>query len=312
MFIGCGGWHYFNAPGDKLVNYSKLYNFVEVNTTFYQLPKFSIVKKWRSKVPRNFMFAIKANKVLSHDAPFQVTESNLKILDYLLKICKLLGSSFLLFQTPVYYHPSKQNLSKAALFFEHLQGKNLELLWEIRGPFSSFFQRDQFKSLCRKYKVTHVTDILRELPLHVEHTFYTRIFGRGNGNKWELSNKEIKDVYSFIKPIETDRKVVVSFHTMRMENDAIKFGQYNKTNTLLSYLPEIGVKSALKSIKELNQYPISKKILLAEHGWKLLQVNENEQIRLSKVLNIIEDRIYNNYYDLKGQIQEIFSKNFNN
>ena len=311
MFIGCGGWQYFNAPGDKLVNYSKLYNFVEVNTTFYHLPQYSTAKKWRAKVPDHFTFAVKANRAISHDAPFQLSERNLQIMDSLKEICKLLRSSLLVIQTPSYYHPTKKNLSKAALFFEEIQGKNLELFWEIRGPFYSFSEKEHFKAICGKYHITQVTDIFHELPMHVEKTFYTRIFGKGQGNKWELSNQEIQNVHSFLQPMEREKKVVVSFHTMRMENDAVRFGEYNKTTSLLSFIPEKGVKSALKSIKQLDSYPISKELLIAEHGWKLLNLEKNEQTRLSAILQHISDRKYSNYQDIKGEILQVFSQSFN-
>ena len=312
MLIGCGGWHYFNAPGDKLHNYSRLYNFVEVNSTFYGLPRISTVKKWRAKVPQNFSFAVKANRRITHDHPFDKTEKNIRIMNHLLETCKILRSSYLVIQTPRYYHPTKKNLLKVALFLEQFQGKDLELFWEIRGPFSSFSQKEHFKAFCMKYGITHVTDLFRELPMHVENTYYTRIFGKGDGNKWELSNQEIKDVHSFLQPIERERKVVVSFHTMRMENDAIRFGHYDKTNSLLSHMPEKSFKSALESIKELNRYPISKASLVAEHGWKLLNTQIGDQIRLSTILHQIEEKVYTDYKALRKEIMEVFSNSFIN
>ena len=312
MLIGCGGWQYFNAPGDKLLNYSRLYNFVEVNSTFYGLPKISTVKKWRAKVPYHFSFAVKANRRITHDYPFEITERNIQIMNHLVKINEILRTSYLVIQTPPYYHPTQKNLSKVALFLEQSQGKNLELFWEIRGPFSSFSQKEQFKLFCVKNGITHVTDLFRDLPMHVEKDFYTRIFGRGDGNKWELSNQEIRDVHSFLKPMERERKVVVSFHTMRMENDAIRFGHYDKTNSLLSFFPEKGAQSVLNSIKESNQYPISKASLIAEHGWKLFNTQTKEQIRLSNILHNIRDKIYTNYREIQKEIIQVLSKPLTN
>ncbi|MBE0524458.1 MAG: DUF72 domain-containing protein, partial [Methanosarcinales archaeon] len=42
--IGAGGWAYFNIPGmDPLKAYSQAFDFVEVNTTFYQTPSREMV-----------------------------------------------------------------------------------------------------------------------------------------------------------------------------------------------------------------------------------------------------------------------------
>jgi uncharacterized protein YecE (DUF72 family) len=46
--IGTGGWAYFNAPDrSSLEAYSKVFNFVEVNCTFYEYPEIGRVEHWR-------------------------------------------------------------------------------------------------------------------------------------------------------------------------------------------------------------------------------------------------------------------------
>ncbi len=305
MQIGCGGWQYFEAPGDKLRNYSRIYDFVEVNSTFYNLPEISTVKSWRKKVQDSFKFAIKVNKSITHESPFNITEENMKVINHLLHICDHLKSSYLVFQTPPYFNPTRYNLEKAAHFFEQIVRKKVELLWELRAHFPSSKEKDLLFQTLKKSKVTHVTDIFRSLPLHVEKTFYTRIFGRGKGNKWELSNSEIKDVHSFLQPIKKKHKVVVSFHTMRMENDAARFGEYNKTRSLLSFQKK-GIKSVLSTIKELNTYPINKELLLAEHGWKIHQLPNDTEVRLESILSRIQDKQYDSYGDVKKEVLKVY------
>lgn len=56
--IGAGGWAYFNIPGmDPLEAYSLAFDFVEVNSTFYQLPSDNTINSWAAKVPGNFRFS---------------------------------------------------------------------------------------------------------------------------------------------------------------------------------------------------------------------------------------------------------------
>ncbi|MHA1785240.1 MAG: DUF72 domain-containing protein [Candidatus Helarchaeota archaeon] len=306
MFVGCGGWHYFNVPGDKLEQYSRIFNFVEVNTTFYHLPQLKTVRKWRKKVPPEFEFAVKVNKSITHDSPLVLSEKNLKILNHLIKTCKYLNSSYLIFQMPKKYHPTRKNLELASLFFEQVQRKDLELFMELRGPFSSSSEKNYFKLFCKKNKITHVTDIFKELPLHFEKTFYTRIFGRGNGNKWQFSSQEIKDARDFLKPFEPERKVVVSFHTMRMENDAARFGHYDKTGSILPISDEKGIKAALFAIQQFIHFPLNKKKLLAEHGWKLIPLENESEMRLSTLLNFLEEKPISSYQELKSGINKAF------
>ena len=48
FLVGTGGWSYFNA-GDKLPlrAYSEVFDFVEVNYTFYEYPDLRQVEGWR-------------------------------------------------------------------------------------------------------------------------------------------------------------------------------------------------------------------------------------------------------------------------
>jgi uncharacterized protein YecE (DUF72 family) len=49
--IGTGGWAYFKIP-DKppLKAYSEVFNFVEVNYTFYEYPDLGMVEQWRTEL----------------------------------------------------------------------------------------------------------------------------------------------------------------------------------------------------------------------------------------------------------------------
>ena len=52
--VGTGGWAYFNASQEHksvLNAYSKVFNFVEVNYTFYEYPDIRRVERWRRTVP---------------------------------------------------------------------------------------------------------------------------------------------------------------------------------------------------------------------------------------------------------------------
>ena len=74
--IGCSGWSYrdwgesFYPPGTPssrwLSHYASVFDTVEVNATFYRLPKRETVGAWADEVPDDFLFAVKASRYLTH------------------------------------------------------------------------------------------------------------------------------------------------------------------------------------------------------------------------------------------------------
>ena len=75
--IGCSGWNYahwrngvFYPPrlpaSSWLEHYAQFFETVEVNATFYRLPKRSSVARWIEQTPPEFTFAIKASRYLTH------------------------------------------------------------------------------------------------------------------------------------------------------------------------------------------------------------------------------------------------------
>ena len=76
VWVGCSGWSYqawrgdfypANLPQAKwLEHYSSLFDTVEVNATFYRLPRESAVASWASRTPDEFRFAVKGSRYLTH------------------------------------------------------------------------------------------------------------------------------------------------------------------------------------------------------------------------------------------------------
>ena len=74
--IGCSGWIYEHWRGDFypgglpqklwLEHYAAVFDTVEVNNSFYRLPERSTFEAWAARVPRNFLFAVKASRYLTH------------------------------------------------------------------------------------------------------------------------------------------------------------------------------------------------------------------------------------------------------
>ncbi|MCW2996356.1 MAG: hypothetical protein JWQ18_3851 [Conexibacter sp.] len=74
--IGCSGWTYRDWAGDFyppkcpqrlwLEHYATVFDTVELNTTFYRLPKREAVQSWVDRTPPGFLFTVKASRYLTH------------------------------------------------------------------------------------------------------------------------------------------------------------------------------------------------------------------------------------------------------
>ena len=80
--------------------YAGKFPTVEINNTFYRLPKEHVLKEWASRVPGTFTFAIKASQRITHHARLKAECAG--PLEFLLKMSTALGSQLgpILFQLP--------------------------------------------------------------------------------------------------------------------------------------------------------------------------------------------------------------------
>ena len=85
---------------EMLSHYATRFATVEINNTFYRMPKESVLLDWAKKVPAGFTFAIKASQRITHHTRLK-PESYLH-LEYLVKTTSVLGDRLgpTLFQLP--------------------------------------------------------------------------------------------------------------------------------------------------------------------------------------------------------------------
>jgi uncharacterized protein YecE (DUF72 family) len=76
-YIGCSGWSYsawqgpfypINIENNEWLNYySRIFDYVEIDSSFYAMPNMFMVKSWSKRTPENFRFTAKFPKVITHD-----------------------------------------------------------------------------------------------------------------------------------------------------------------------------------------------------------------------------------------------------
>ena len=109
FYVGTSGFSYkqwkevFYPEGlkdsDMLSYYASHLGAVEINNTFYRMPKRTVLQNWSSETPELFRFVIKASRRITHQKRLKETDEPMQ---YLLKNTAVLGDKLgaLLFQLP--------------------------------------------------------------------------------------------------------------------------------------------------------------------------------------------------------------------
>lgn len=132
-----------DLPADGMLRYyASRFPTVEVNNTFYRLPKESVVTEWAQSVPEGFTFSIKASQRITHNARLKDVDETMA---YLLRTCTALGERRgpTLFQLP----PNmKKDLERLEAFLA-LIPKRWRATMEFRHP--TWFSDDVYALLAR-------------------------------------------------------------------------------------------------------------------------------------------------------------------
>lgn len=117
---GCSGFHYKEWKGKFYPSnlslskwfefYCREFNTVELNVTFYKFPDTVFLRNWNSKSPADFIFSVKAPRLLTHFKQFNDLGSLLG--DFYLAAEKGLGTKLgpILFQFPPSFDYSDKRL----------------------------------------------------------------------------------------------------------------------------------------------------------------------------------------------------------
>jgi uncharacterized protein YecE (DUF72 family) len=117
------------AAGEMLAYYAGRLSAVEINNTFYRMPRRPVVESWARSVPASFRFAAKASQRITHRKRLVDVAADL---DYLLDQLAPLGERLgvLLVQLP----PNlPRDLARLERFFDHLGGR-VRAAFEFRHP----------------------------------------------------------------------------------------------------------------------------------------------------------------------------------
>jgi len=139
IHIGTSGWHYDHwrgpfypaglAKADFLGYYQQKFHTVEINNSFYQLPKEKTLVSWRENAPEGFIFAVKGSRYITHMKKLKDPEESVGV--FLTRI-KVLGDKLgpILFQLPPNF---RFNAERLKAFLEALP-REYRYALELRDP----------------------------------------------------------------------------------------------------------------------------------------------------------------------------------
>ncbi len=240
--IGCCGWC---VRGGKKAYYTR-FPVVEVQETFYKLPKPETASKWAESAPEGFRFCMKAWQAITHPPTsptwrrsglkvprskygrygfLRPTEENLKAWEETLKVCKAMKAEVCVVQTPASFGCSEENLRNAESFFSTIRRDGVLLGWEPRGTWRE--NLSVVKRLCDKHDLIHIVDPFRCEPQSVHELVYFRLHGRGGKEynyRYRYSDSDLNELAEIVRRVVSERrKVYVLFNNVYMADDAARF-----------------------------------------------------------------------------------------
>ncbi|MCR4422115.1 MAG: DUF72 domain-containing protein [Spirochaetales bacterium] len=257
-YIGTAGFSYRDWEGifypkakDKLEYYSSIFNFVEINSTFYSIPEKQFFTSFSKRLKKDFMVSIKANKTFTHQNNWSSNE-----LISFFELTKILEDKLLciLFQFPYSFHNDKENLKK----IENIKklSSNINIAIEVRHK---SFMEDTFLNFCKDNNLIFVNIDQPQISYNLSLTTictndkisYFRFHGRKK-DTWFSDNIESYERYNYTyteKEIDELKDAIVK---NKSEKIIISFNNHYKAKAVINAI-ELMEKLGKKPIVSSNQ-----------------------------------------------------------
>lgn len=200
IYIGTMGWTYKDwlgtfyprdlAQKDFLVYYSQIFDALEIDSTFYFIPKPSVVSGWYEKTPPEFRFTAKVPREITHEKGLVYCE---ELIENFVVSMGLLGPKLgcLLIQLPPSFRYGEMTFDRVAQFLSILPTADFRFAIEFRHR--SWIQQEVFDLLRSNNVAWTIQDHPWHMPIHPEITAdFTYI--RWMGDNDDARIKDVKEV----------------------------------------------------------------------------------------------------------------------
>lgn len=226
--VGCCGF-----AGAQL-KYGRTFSSVEIDSSFYRLPKLATAARWRAAVPPAFQFTLKAWQVITHRASSPtyrrtpLDEHDLKhcghfgfnatirwAWDETFAVAQELQAAVVIFQCPASFSQTTEHITKLRHFFEKAKRGKWQMGWEPRGPWDA----PTITTLCRELDLVHVVDPFKTPACSAGKLQYFRLHGV-TGAHHRYTDPELQQLRDFCRAKPT---TYCFFNNLAMAKDAQRF-----------------------------------------------------------------------------------------
>ena len=158
---------------DYLQEYSKVFNAIEIDSTFYGTPKPEIVQRWAVNTPDNFVFCLKMPRVITHE--LELVNSSYYVQEFIDRVL-LLGEKLgvILIQLP-----PKFTLSMMSNLTSFIQDLPVDIRFGVEFRHRSWYT-SKIAEILEQYNLCWVATEYKRLPKEVPLTadfYYVRFIG---------------------------------------------------------------------------------------------------------------------------------------
>jgi uncharacterized protein YecE (DUF72 family) len=225
--IGTSGWYYdhwsgrfypADLPKSKWFEYyAQYFDTVEINNTFYHLPKEQTLQRWHTIAPKNFLYAVKANRYITHIKKLKDAAGPL---ERFLDIAGLLKSRLgpILYQLP----PSLQKDLDLLEDFIKLLPKRKTAVFEFRHE--SWYSDDTYNLLDK----TGVGFCIHDMPgkesprIVTGGVIYVRFHGTTGRYSGSYSKSQLQDWANWLKEQSKNVRSIYVYFNNDVQAHAIK------------------------------------------------------------------------------------------
>ena len=215
--------------------YYRAFPVVEIQQSFYKLPRVTTGQRWRAEAPAGFEFTMKAWQLITHEpssptyrrltkpipsdlkgryGAFRPTDEVFDAWAQTRAFADALGATIVVFQCPPRFTPTPEHLANLRKFFTTIDRVGWKAAWEPRGA----WMPDVVRALCEELDLIHVVDPLKETPLHGEIRYY-RLHGL-TGYRYVHTDQDLQRLVAACSP---DLCTYCLFNNIFMAEDAVRF-----------------------------------------------------------------------------------------
>ncbi len=241
--VGCCG---FPFKGGMKAYFEK-FDLVELQSTFYRLPKLSTVENWRRQAPEVFEFSMKGFQGLTHpaDSPtwrrsglklssegskevgfLRPTKINYEAWEKTREVAETLKARIVVLQCPPSFTCTNENVKSMGVFLKTIERGKLMLAWE---PRHESWKPDIVRKLCMELNLIHVVDPFKsETQTYDVNPVYYRLHGLGSKRYgYKYTDEDLKILYErYVKPVQNrGLDIYILWNNTYMGEDALRFKQ---------------------------------------------------------------------------------------